>query len=177
MKSPLLKSAQLYQDRVFALHGIPDDIVSDRDSKFTSAFWKNLQQLLGTNLNSSTAFHPQTDGQTERMNNVVEDMLRHYASPDQKNWDLFLSLAEFSMNNCFKSSIQCTPFQLVYGKNPATPASQHLTQIRELNSTATVKARQMHERLEGAKQCMISAQSRDKNYADRRTRPHSCEIG
>ncbi len=94
--------AQLYQDRIFALHGLPDDIVSDRDSKFTSAFWKNLQKLLGTNLNMSTAFHPQTDGQTERMNGILEDMLRHYVSPDQMDWDIFLSLAEFSMNNCYQ---------------------------------------------------------------------------
>ncbi len=89
--------AQLYQDRIFSLHGIPDDIVSDRDTKFTSAFWRQLQKLLGTNLNMSTAFHPQTDGQTERMNSVLEDMLRHFVSPDQQDWDLFLSLAEFSM--------------------------------------------------------------------------------
>ena len=75
-------------------------------------FWKNLQKLLGTNINMSTAFHPQTDGQTERMNSVLEDMLRHYVSPDQQDWDLFLSLAEFCMHNCYKPSIQCTPFPI-----------------------------------------------------------------
>ena len=128
--------AQLYQDRIFALHGIPDDIVSDRDSKFTSSFWQDLQKLLGTNLNLSTAFHPQTDGQTERMNSVLEDMLRHYVSPDQKDWDSLLSLAEFSMNNCHKSSIGCTPFQLVYGKSPRTPASALMEKIQEHNPSA-----------------------------------------
>ena len=75
--------AQLFQDGIFALHGVLDDIISDKDSKFTSAFWKNLQKLLGTNL--STAFHAQTDGQTERMNSTLEDMLQHYVSPDQKD--------------------------------------------------------------------------------------------
>ena len=169
--------AQLYQDRIFALHGLPDDIVTDRDSKFTSAFWKNLQKLLGTNLNMSTAFHPQTDGQTERMNSILEDMLRHYVSPDQQDWDLFLSLAEFSMNNCYKSSIQCTPFQLVCGKQPKTPASAHLDSIKEQNPTATLKARDMHEHLEKAKACMLAAQSRDKAYADRKTRPQTFEVG
>ena len=168
--------AQLYQDRVFSLHGIPDDIVSDRDTKFTSAFWRQLQKQLGTNLNLSTAFHPQTDGQTERMNSVLEDMLRHYVSPDQQNWDLFLSLAEFSMDNCYKSSIQCTPFQLVYGKNPATPATKHLENIQEINPTASVRARQIHENLNRAKECMLAAQSRDKAYADRRTRPLHFEV-
>ena len=169
--------AQLYQDRIFALHGLPDDIVTDRDSKFTSAFWKNLQKLLGTNLNMSTAFHPQTDGQTERMNRVLEDMLRHYVSPDQQDWDLFLSLAEFPMNNCYKSSIQCTPFQLVYGKQPKTPASAHLDSIKEQNPTATLKARDMHEHLEKAKACMLAAQSRDRAYADRKPRPQTFEVG
>ena len=169
--------AQIYQDRVFALHGLPDDIVSDRDTKFTSAFWKNLQRLLGTNINMSTAFHPQTDGQTERMNSVLEDMLRHYVSPDQQDWDLFLSLAEFCMNNCYKTSIQCTPFQLVYGKNPKTPSSAHLNRIKEQNPTATLKAKDMHEHLEKAKACMIAAQNRDKAYADKKTRPQSFEVG
>ena len=169
--------AQLYQDRIFALHGIPDDIVSDRDSKFTSAFWKHLQKLLGTNLNLSTAFHPQTDGQTERMNSVLEDMLRHYVSPDQQDWDIFLSLAEFSMNSCHKSSIQCSPFQLVYGRNPKTPASSLLSSIQEENPNANLTVRNMHECLDRAKECMLAAQSRDKAYADRKTRPQTFELG
>ena len=168
--------AQLYQDRIFALHGVPDDIISDRDTKFTSAFWQNLQKLLGTNLKLSTAFHPQTDGQTERMNSVLEDMLRHYVSPDQLNWDNFLSLAEFSMNNCYKSSIKCTPFQLVYGKNPQTPATAHLKTVQEQNPSATASITQMHECLERAKQCMLAAQSRDKAYADKKTRPQTFEV-
>ena len=168
--------AQLFQDRIFALHGVPDDIISDRDSKFTSAFWKNLQKLLGTNLNLSTAFHPQTDGQTERMNSTLEDMLRHYVSPDQKDWDNFLSLAEFSMNRCYKSSIDCSPFQLVYGKNPRTPASALLKDIQEQNPSATATITKMHENLERAQQCMLAAQSRDKAYADKKTRPHTFEV-
>ena len=125
----------------------------------------------------STANHPQTDGQTERMNSVLEVMLRHYVSLDQQDWDLFLSLAEFSMNNCYKSSIQCTPFQLVYGKNPRTPASAQLESVREQTSTATVTAHDMHEHLDRAKDCMLAAQSRDKAYADRRTRLQTFEVG
>ena len=111
------------------------------------------------------------------MDSVLEDMLRHYVSPDQKDWDVFLSLAEFCMNNCYKSSTQCTPFQLVYGKTPKTPASAHLANIKEQNPTATLKARDMHEHLEKAKACMLAAQNRDKAYADRRTRPQTFEVG
>ena len=170
--------AQLFQDRVFCLHGIPDDIVSDRDTNFTSAFWRELQKLLGTSLNLSTANHPQTDGHTERMNSVLEDELRQYIAPDQQNWELLLSMAEFSMNNCYKSSIQCTPFHLVYGKSPATPATKHLlTEIAERNPTAHVRASQIHAALDHAKECMLADQSRDKAHADRKSRPPDFEIG
>ena len=72
----------------------PDDNTSDRDSKYTSACWRDLQKLLGTNINLST--DSSTDAQTERMNSVLEDMLRHYVSPDQQDWELFLSLADFA---------------------------------------------------------------------------------
>ena len=158
--------AQLFQDRVFCLHGIPDDIVSDRDTRFTSAFWQELQKLLGTSLSMSTAFHPQSDGQTERMNSTLEDMLRHYVAPDQQNWDLLLSMAEFSMKNCYKSSIQCTPFHLVYGKSPATPASRQLVdELVERNPAARLRASEIHAALDRAKDCMLAAQSRHKAYA------------
>ena len=172
-----IQVAQLYQDRIFAQHGVALDIVSDRDSKFTGAFWQHLQKLLGTNINLSTAFHPQSDGQTERMNSIVEDMLRHYVRPDQQDWDLYLSLAEFSMNNCYKSSTQCTPFQLVYGKNVLTPASVHMKNLSEQNPSAKYTAEQMHEHLDEAKTCILAAQNRDKHYADNRTRPLSFDMG
>ena len=81
------------------------------------------------------------------------------------------------MNNCYTSSIQCTPFQLVHGKNPKTPATAHLDRIREENPTATLKARAMHEHLERAKSCMLAAQNRDTCYANQRSRPQSFEVG
>ena len=157
---------QLLKYSIFALHGVPDDITSDRDSKLTSAFWRNLQKLFGTNLNLSTAFHPQTDGQTERMNSALEDMLRHYVSPHQKDWDTLLTLAEFSMNGCYKSSIDCSSFQLVYGENPRTPASALLKDFQEQNPSATATLTKMHENFERAQQCMLAAQ----------TRPHTFEV-
>ncbi len=106
--------AQLYQDRIFSLRGIPDDIVPDRYIKFTSAFLHQLQRLSGTNLNMSTAYRPQTDGKIGRMKCVLEDMLRDFVSPDHPDWVVGLSLDKPSMNSCYKSFIQCTPFQLVY---------------------------------------------------------------
>ena len=94
--------AALFRDRVFCLHGMPQSIVSDRDVKFTSAFWKELHRLLGVQLNLSTAYHPQTDGQTERMNRVLEDMLRHFVNRQHDDWDQFLATAEFAINNLRK---------------------------------------------------------------------------
>ena len=93
------KYAKLYFDRVVTLHGVSLAIVSDRGSVFVSCFWEQLQKCLGTRLLRSSAYHPQTDGQTERVNQVLEDMLRVYAISYIEKWDECLSLAEFSYNN------------------------------------------------------------------------------
>ena len=85
--------AALIRDESFSLHGMPKDIVSDRDVKFTSDFWRELHALLGTRLNMSSAYHPQSDGQTERMNRVLEDMLRHFVNSHHDDWDDFLASA------------------------------------------------------------------------------------
>jgi hypothetical protein len=89
------ETAKLFRDRVFAVHGMPESIISDRDARFTGHFWKALMKVLGVNHKLSTAFHPQTDGQTEQVNRVLEEYLRHFVAPDQADWDGFLSLAEF----------------------------------------------------------------------------------
>ena len=108
---------------VFRLHGMPLSVVSDRDPRFTSEFWQTLMQTLGVQWHMSSAFHPQTDGQTERVNRVVEDMLRHYVSPTQHDWHKHLPLVEFAINNSWHESVQATPFELVYGRRPETPFS------------------------------------------------------
>ncbi|MBB1214013.1 transposase, partial [Klebsiella pneumoniae] len=95
------KLAELYFARIVSLHGIPKKIVSDRGSQFTSHFWKKLQEELGTRLNFSTAYHPQTDGQTERLNQILEDMLRACVLDFGKTWDKSLPYAEFSYNNSY----------------------------------------------------------------------------
>ena len=90
------KYAELYIDRIVCLHGLPRTIVSDRGAQFIARFWEQLQESLGTKLIRSSAYHPQTDGQTERVNQILEDMLRAYAIDCGKNWDKYLSLAEFA---------------------------------------------------------------------------------
>ena len=91
--------AELYRDHVWKLHGVPSKIVSDRDLRFTSAFIRELCSLVGARQAMSTPYHPQTDGQTERVIRVLEDMLRHYVSPIQDEWDQYISCAQFAINN------------------------------------------------------------------------------
>src|SRR5512139_3644781 len=115
------KLAELYFARIVSLHGIPKKIVSNRGSQFTSHFWKKLQEELGTRLNFSTAYHPQTDGQTERLNQILEDMLRACVLDFGKTWDKSLPYAEFSYNNSYQASIQMAPYEALYGRKCRTP--------------------------------------------------------
>ena len=99
-------------------HGVPDTLVSDRDPVFTSHFWRRLLDLLGIKANRSSAFHPQTDGQTERMNSVLEQYLRMYVDYQQTDWASLLPLAEFSYNNSKHSATSLSPFFANYGFHP-----------------------------------------------------------
>ncbi|KAF1326182.1 Pol protein, partial [Globisporangium splendens] len=116
------KTAKVFVDVVFRLHELPVEIVSDRDTRFTSKFWRALFGLLDTKLSMSTAAHPETDGQTERVNRVLEDVLRSYAT-SFKEWNEFLPLAEFALNNSTHVSTGHSPFYMNYGIHPRVPAS------------------------------------------------------
>lgn len=93
------------------MHGVPNVIVSDRDPLFTSGFWKNLQTAMGSKLNFSIAYHPQSDGQTERVNKVLEDLLRACILDFDGSWKDHIYLVEFAYNNSFQTSIEMTPFE------------------------------------------------------------------
>ncbi|CAI7855541.1 unnamed protein product [Closterium sp. NIES-53] len=114
-------SARLFFDRIITIHGIPATLISDRDPKFTSKFWKELMGLLGTKLAMSSAYHPQTDGQTERLNQVVEQLLRTTCKDDVSHWDTQLPTLEFAYNNASHAATGKTPFFLCYGREPLTP--------------------------------------------------------
>ncbi|GJT54723.1 DNA/RNA polymerases superfamily protein [Tanacetum coccineum] len=111
------KLAEIFRQEIVRLHGTPTSIVSDRDPKFTSRFWKGLQKAWGTRLKFSTAFHPQTDGQSERTIQTLEDMLRACALEWTGSWDEYLCLVEFAYNNSWHASIKAAPFELLYGRN------------------------------------------------------------
>lgn len=103
--------AQVFMDTVYKLHGLPLNIISDRDPVFTSKFWKELMGKLGVKLNMSTAYHPQTDGQTERVNQCLETYLRCMTFEKQKNWVRYLALAEWWYNSSYHRAIKMTPFE------------------------------------------------------------------
>jgi hypothetical protein len=114
--------AKVFLDTVFRLHGLPAELVSDRDPRFTQGFWNELFQILGTHLKMSTSHHPQTDGQTERVNRVVLTMLRCYAHAFQ-HWSDYLPMVEFAINNSKHASTGYTPFFLNGMRSPSVPAS------------------------------------------------------
>ena len=113
--------AELYTSRIVSLHGIPQVISSDRGSIFTSKFWDSFQKAMGTNIRFSTAFHPQTSGQVERVNQILEDMLRTCVISFGMKWEDCLPYAEFSYNNSFQASSGKAPFEILYGRKCRTP--------------------------------------------------------
>nr|GFC10399.1 reverse transcriptase domain-containing protein [Tanacetum cinerariifolium] len=117
------KLAQQYLKEIVCRHGVPVSIISDRDRLFTSRFWKTLQEALGTQLNLSTAYHPETDGQSERPIQTLKDMLRACVIDFGNSWDRHLPLVEFSYNNSYHVSIKAAPFEAHYGGKCKSPAA------------------------------------------------------
>ncbi|GKA94338.1 putative reverse transcriptase domain-containing protein [Tanacetum coccineum] len=113
--------ARLYQNEIVARHGVLISIISDRDSRFTSRFWQSMQKALRTRLDMSTAYHPQTDDQSERTIQTLEDMLRACVLDFGRSWDVHLLLIEFSYNNSYHSSVRCAPFEALYGRKYHSP--------------------------------------------------------
>ncbi|GJZ73872.1 putative reverse transcriptase domain-containing protein, partial [Tanacetum coccineum] len=117
----LEKLTRQYLKEVVSRHGMPVSIISDRDGKFTSHFRRSLHKALGTRLDMSTAYHPQTDGQSERTIQTLKDMLRACVLDFRKNWDRHLPLVEFSYSNSYHTSIKATPFEALYGRKCRPP--------------------------------------------------------
>ncbi|WVZ79732.1 hypothetical protein U9M48_027277, partial [Paspalum notatum var. saurae] len=169
------KLTQLYVENVMRLHGAPSRIVSDRGTQFTSRFWRSLQKALGTNLDFSSAYHPQTDGQTERVNQVMEDMLRACVLTYGKDWESSLPYAEFSYNNGYQDSLGMAPFEAHYGRKCRTP----LIWVEDKKQVPTGPAllKEAEEKIEEIRERLKIAQTRQKSYADRRRRELSFEVG
>jgi hypothetical protein len=167
--------AEIYMARIVCLHGVPKKIVSDRGSQFTSRFWKIFHENMDTKLSFSLAYHPQTDGQTKRTNQVLEDMLRAYALQHGGSWDKSLPYAEFSYNNSYQASLKMSPFEALYGRKCRTPL--HWDQTRERQIFGPEIIQEAEEQVRIIWENLRVAQTRQKSYADNRRRPLEFEEG
>jgi hypothetical protein len=169
VKYPVITYAELYIARILSLHDVPKTIVSDRGTQFVSKFWEELQKSLGTKLLHSSACHPQTSGQTERVNQILEDMLRACVLDFSQKWDECLPLAEFSYNNSYQESIKMAPFEALYGRRCRTPLNWSKPGERYFFRPDMVK--ETEEKVQKIIHNMKKAQARQKSYADRRRQP------
>jgi hypothetical protein len=167
--------ARVFVDSVVKLHGVPLTLVSDRDKIFTSAFWRELFKILGTRLQFSTAYHPQTDGQTERVNQCLEMYLRCMVSDCPKQWRKWLPLAELWYNSNYHSSLGCSPFKALYGADPNLGAMP--VDTANLSSSVTEFLAERNAQLESLKQHLESAQVRMKSNADKHRAERSFQVG
>jgi hypothetical protein len=167
--------AKIYMNQIVCLHGVPKSIVSDRGTQFTSHFWHQLHESLGTRLEFSTTFHPQTDGQTERVNQILEDMLRACALDYGSSWDENLPYAEFSYNNSHQASIEMAPFEDLYGRKCTTPLLWSGVGERSLFGPDIIK--DAKEKVHLIRDRLKIAQSRQKSYADSKRREVTYEVG
>ena len=173
--------ATIFLREVVRLHGVPQSILSDRDPRFTAHFWRSFWEQLGTTLTMSTAYHPQTDGQTERANRTLETMLRSLVSFDQTDWDEHLAVAELAINSAKQASTQQSPFLLTYGQEASMPIDQAIVPLRHPSSSSNPAAderiRQIKQQWEQAKKSIEQAQQRQAQYADQHRRSASFVVG
>ncbi|GJY39344.1 hypothetical protein Tco_0425708 [Tanacetum coccineum] len=174
---PMDKLARLYLKEVVTRHGIPVSIICDRDPRFTSNFWRSFQKAMGTRLDMSTAYHPETDGQSERTIQTLEDMLRACVIDFGNGWEGHLPLIEFSYNNSYHASIKAAPFEALYGRKCrsrvcwAEVGDARLTGPELVHET-TKKIVQIKQRMQAARDCQ-----KKKSYADVRHKPLEFQVG
>jgi hypothetical protein len=166
---------EIYLDRIVCLHGVPKTIISDHSTQFVARFWEQLQESLGTELIRSSTYHAQTDGQTERVNQISEDMLRACVIHYDKSWDKCLSLAEFSYNNSYQAILKMAPFEALYGQRYRTPLSWSQTGERKIFGPDLVV--EAEEKVRVIQENLKVAQSRQNSYFDKRRKPLKFDVG
>nr|GFA85268.1 putative reverse transcriptase domain, ribonuclease H-like domain, aspartic peptidase domain protein [Tanacetum cinerariifolium] len=168
------KLARIYLKEVFTRHGIPVSIISDRDSRFASNFWRSLHNALGIKLDMSTAYHPETDGQSERTIQTLEDMLRACAIDFRKGWVNHFPLVKFSYNNSYHASIKAAPFEALYGRKCHSPICW--TEVGEAQILGPKLIQETTEKIIQIKQRMQAARDRQKSYADLKRKPMEFQV-
>jgi hypothetical protein len=165
----------IYMREVARLHGIPKTIVSDRDPKFISKFWRGLFKGFKTNLNFNTTYHPESDGQTKRVNQVIEDMLRMYVMDKPSKWKDYLHLVEFSYNNGYQASLKMSPFEALYGRKCNTPIRWDNLADRAVIGLELL--REMEEKMLKIKHNLRASQDKKKIYADKGITHREFKVG
>ena len=168
------KLSRIYINEIVSRHGVPLSIISDRDGRFISHFWRSLQKSLGTQLDLSTAYHPQTDGQSERTIQTLEDMLRSCILDFGGNWDSHLPLIEFSYNNSYHTSIKMAPFEALYGRKCRSPVCWN--EIGEAQITGPELIQETTDKIFQIRDNLLVARSRQKSYADKHRKPLEFQV-
>ncbi len=173
--------AKIYFEAVVREHGLSKNIISDRDAKFTSNFWRSFSSLLGINLKMSTAFHPETDGQTERSNRILQDCLRHYVNFSQDNWDELLAPIEYVINSVKQSSTGYSPFELDYGRQVLYPTDLLLRSIQnndDIKDHSSIKFVESHRmKVRDAIEALTTAKINQEIYANKNRRDYEFNVG
>ncbi|GJY27602.1 retrotransposon protein, putative, ty3-gypsy subclass [Tanacetum coccineum] len=169
------KLTRQYLKEVFSRHGVLVWKISNRDSRFTSHFWQSLQKALGTQLDMSTAYHPQTDGQSEKTIQTLEDMLRACVIDFGKGWDRHLPLVEFSYNNSYHTSIKAAPFEALYDRKCRSPVCW--TEVGDSQLTSPKIIYETTEKIVQIKSRIQAVRDRQKSYADKRRKPLEFQVG
>nr|GEW57192.1 putative reverse transcriptase domain-containing protein [Tanacetum cinerariifolium] len=169
------KLARLYLKEVVTRHGIPVSIICDRDPRFTSNFWKAFQKAMGTRLDMSTAYHPETDGQSKRTIQTLKDMLRACVIDFGNGWERHLSLVKFSYNNSYHANIKAAPFEALYGQKCRSPVCW--AEVGDAQLTGPELIHETTEKIVQIKQRIQAARDRQKSYADVRRKPLEFQVG
>jgi hypothetical protein len=167
--------SKIFMKEIFRLHGIPKEIISDRDTKFTSNFWKSLFVGFETKLLFSTIYHPQTDGKIERVNQVLEDMSRMHVMHQPKKWEDYLPLVEFAYNNGYQESLKMSPFEALYGRQCNIPISWNNPVDGVTISPDMLK--EMEQKVIQIRQNLKIAQDRQMRYAGMKRNPREFKAG
>ena len=155
MTFTLEEFCRLYIQEIVRLHGVSVSIVSDKDPRFTSHFWKSFQRAMGSQLMMSTAFHPQTDGQLERTPQMLEDMLRACVLYLKGSWEEHFPLDEFAYNNSYQASIQMAHYEALYKRSCRSPVCW--TEVGERSTTGLDLIRDTSEKVELIRKCLLMA--------------------
>ena len=176
-ESSAVAAAQLYHDHVYRSHGLPNDVICDRDRIFLSQFWRSLMDILKVKIRASSAYHPQTDGQTEIMNKKLEEILRNFVNHNQSDWDLYLVDAEVAYNRSPNAVTTYSPFFLNYGFEPRTVPADIPCSVESQVPAVSDWLRLLEESRKATVAAIQRANASRAKYANRHRRPCTIAVG